>query len=63
MLLIEIYTLKAENVIVKIYNISGIKLVETKTVSDFNTKLPAGYYIVEVVNSDLRAFRTKVIVK
>lgn len=54
---------KAENVIVKIYNISGIKLVETKTVSDFNTKLPAGYYIVEVVNSDLRAYRAKVIVK
>jgi uncharacterized protein YuzB (UPF0349 family) len=54
---------EADNVSVNVYNVSGVKIIKTKTVSNFITKLPAGIYIVEVANSDSKTYKTKVVIK
>ena len=54
---------KADNVIIKVFNLSGVKIAETKRVSEYSRKLQAGLYIVEVVKSDLKPYKTKVIIK
>jgi len=53
---------KADNVIVKIFNLSGVNILKTNVVSEFSTKLQNGLYIVEVINSSSQSFKTKIVI-